>query len=340
MAVDSAGDVLVAGAKEGATPFETTGFVSTLTPDGKTLVASKQFEEGVSGPNRVTGLAVGPDGLIHVIGVSAENETPHSYYRQLDGSGNVLYSTTVFDYGEVSLLRVDKSGNVYIGGSISDFDVVKIDASHRIHYRRTLGGTDTDLLRSIAPNSDGTVWLGGWTSSPDFPTKDTLAGCNSGGSGVIVKLGSTGKVLRSSFLPGYNAAAIAASHLAGTFGQSAFTFLLDEGRWPQGGPGPACLVGGATFQPVGAVPNLVATLFGSNMSGAQVTAAGTSANFLYAGDGQVNFVFPAVLPDGPLDVCVKTASGEGCIDAYREASHPQCSKCLPAILPYSTLTGH
>jgi uncharacterized protein (TIGR03437 family) len=322
VAPDAAGNVLAGGAKEGNTPFETVGFLVKLSADGKTRLFSRLFEEGVTGRSSVQGIAIGPDAAVHLIGVDARGEIPRSYYRQLDASGSTVYSTLVFDSAEASLIRVDTLGNVYVAGTGSHFDLIKFDSEHRIVYQARIGGSKRDLLQAIDSKDDGTVWLGGWTESADFPTRDTLDSCSSGGNGAIVKLSPVGQIVRSTLLQSYNVAAIAGAQVAGTAGPAAFTFQLDESRWPQGSPAPSCLVNGASFEPVAAVPLLVSTLFGSNMAGATVTASGSPAPVLYAADTQVNFVFPVDLPAGPVNLCVQTTSGERCRPAPRAEASP------------------
>jgi len=62
---------------------------------------------------------------------------------------------------------------------------------HRIAYATYLGGSGEEMVRGIAFGPDGSIYLVGHTSSPDFPaTPDAMQSKFGGGTGdaFVVKL--------------------------------------------------------------------------------------------------------------------------------------------------------
>lgn len=116
-------------------------------------------------------------------------------------------------------MTVDPAGNVYATGynnqnGSNDFYVLKLTAIGGLAWSKTFGGSDLDLTRDIALDAQSNVWVVGWTDSTNFPMVGALDTNNAGGrDGFFMKLGATGQILRSSYLPG-NAYAQEANALA------------------------------------------------------------------------------------------------------------------------------
>jgi uncharacterized protein (TIGR03437 family) len=114
---------------------------------------------------------------------------------------------------QVAALTTDSSGNTYVTGSriiqvqpgdtLDDVFVTKLDASGNILFTTTFGGKGSDQGNAIALDSTGNIWVGGSTSSEDFPLRgavQTVMGL--GASGFLVKLASDGTVINSSYFGG------------------------------------------------------------------------------------------------------------------------------------------
>jgi uncharacterized protein (TIGR03437 family) len=59
-----------------------------------------------------------------------------------------------------------------------------------------------------------------------------------------------------------------------------------------------CAMNAANFYGTGITPGEIVTIFGSDLSDAQILIAGQPASVLYASDGQVNAIVPDGLPEG------------------------------------------
>ncbi|MCK4856958.1 MAG: SBBP repeat-containing protein [candidate division Zixibacteria bacterium] len=176
-------------------------------------------------------VAIDGEGNIYVTGETHSPQFPHtdqaldtSYNLQGDAfvakfapSGLLIYSTFLggngFDKGRS--IDVDEYGNVYISGStastnfptanalkdsldgINDAFVVKLSSTgDALIYSTYLGGSASEEGSAITVDQAGCVYLSGVTSSPDFPTinsvQDSLAGMI---DLFLVKLTATGNML-------------------------------------------------------------------------------------------------------------------------------------------------
>lgn len=169
------------------------------------------------------------DGAMLVAGFCASADfptTPGTHQRRLRGPGDgfltklspdgkhFVFSTLLGGTGGENLLMptVDSQGNIWVVGNTSsrDFPVTE-DAFQKSYgggtqdgvlaifnpegskllYASYLGGSGEELIRSIALSPDGSVYLVGNTSSPDFPvTRGVVQHRFGGGSGdaFVVKL--------------------------------------------------------------------------------------------------------------------------------------------------------
>ena len=112
-------------------------------------------------------------------------------------------------------VALDASGNIYIAGTtdsadfpttgdiqdqfvaITDAFVVKLDPSgSQTLYATYLGGDGLDSGQAVAVDEDGNAYVGGFTSSTDFPTLAPLQGTSGGDfDGFVAKLDPTGSSL-------------------------------------------------------------------------------------------------------------------------------------------------
>ncbi len=126
---------------------------------------------------------------------------------------------------QVAALTTDSAGNTYVtGGRViqlsslttpTDVFVTKLDATGNIVFTTTFGGKDSDQGAAIAVDADGNIWVGGSTTSPNFPLHNplqTTPGNYQGGpvlgtspffgTGFLVELAPDGTVIYSSYFGG------------------------------------------------------------------------------------------------------------------------------------------
>jgi uncharacterized protein (TIGR03437 family) len=138
---------------------------------------------------------------------------------QMFGSVQTLPALPIGTTG--AAIQVDASGNIYVAGGFtpqsprstadtSDAFVAKLSADgSQVIWFTTLGGSSTDSAMALAIGSDGSVYVTGTTSSPDFPT---TPGSLQPGLGVTgsqafaAKLSPTGAVVYSTFIGGSDSA--------------------------------------------------------------------------------------------------------------------------------------
>ncbi len=148
----------------------------------------------------------------------------------IDPQINLLYATYAggIHNDNADDMALDAAGNAYLVGwsASQDFPVssnayqtvrqaigtytydmvaMKLDPSGNLLYSTYVGGTNNDYGYAIAVNPDGSVYLGGGTSSSDFPvTSNAFQPTYGGGSdGFLVKLSPDGStLLYSTYLGG------------------------------------------------------------------------------------------------------------------------------------------
>lgn len=112
---------------------------------------------------------------------------------------------------QVEDLAVDAHGNAYLAGWLSDYlrtftaaFAFKVAPDGTIEYQTLLDGSfGFEVARAIAVDREGYAFIGGGTSSHDFPTvspfQDTLRGRQ---DAIVAKIDPSGAVVFSSFLGG------------------------------------------------------------------------------------------------------------------------------------------
>ena len=177
VAVDSAGDIYIAGRTEsddlpGTSSWipQDNGFVAKFDPTGTTLLWATYIESDTTG---VTAIAVDSAGNAYVTG-----STEFSSGIATTGAAQTAY------------------------GGNGDAFVVKLNAaSGSIVYGTYVGGNQLDDGLGIAVDKNGDAFVTGYTTSPNFPTKNPLSGQgalhpNSGQDAFVTEISPDG----SSFL--------------------------------------------------------------------------------------------------------------------------------------------
>jgi hypothetical protein len=127
-------------------------------------------------------VAVGPDGSLYVAGTAgAEFKTVNAFQPAF--------------------------------GGLIDVFVMKIDVARgRVVYATFVGGVQQEQGGTIAVDATGAVYVGGLTTSFDFPLKNALqphigsddTGAAGGSDGFVTKLDPSGRLVYSTYFGGYN----------------------------------------------------------------------------------------------------------------------------------------
>lgn len=238
IAVDSAGAAYVAGdvdrfgegfvplsanAAETTLGFFSSAFVAKFLPDGSNFEYSTYST--VFSRNRVTGIAVDPQGNAYIAG-DGGCFSP-AFVRKLNPTGTSFLYTTLIGTGHFTTgcaeqangIALDAEGNAYVAGSTGSPDfpttpgafqrtfgfnavaafVTKLSASGSVVYSTLLtGGLDgrADEATAIAVDLSGHAFVTGTTASSTFPTTPGALDTAFAGSGAFVtKLSADGSAL-------------------------------------------------------------------------------------------------------------------------------------------------
>ena len=178
----------------------------------------------------------------------------------------------------ISAIATDSAGNTYIVGSRqlatagTDVFVSKLDPSGNLLFTDTFAGKGVDTGAAIALDPSGNIYVGGTTTSPDFPLSQALqTQSNSNGTGFIIKLTNDGTaILYSTYFGGALGASSVSGLATDTKGNLYVTGLTGASDFVQASGLPT-----APFTPVNAFVNV------SNVFVAEIPAAG--GKMLYSG---------------------------------------------------------
>jgi len=281
-------------------------FVTKFAPEGNALVYSTYL--GGAGQDWGYGIAVDTQGSAYVTGLSRSPDFPtHSpfegkfqgpeeaFVTKLAPAGNALVYSTYLGGGqdEGRAIAVDKAGSAYVAGFTSSprfptllpyqaalrgvqnaFIIELTPTGNSLVYSTYLGGSgdgigNGDNGAGIAVDSAGAVYVTGFTTSSDFPTRMAFdATLQSHYDGFVSKLALINTTVSYIGSSATGTSRFAAGQLVSIYGNQ---LGPSAGSGLQLGPG-----------------GVVTTLNG----GTRVLFDGTPAPILYASAGQVNTVIP------------------------------------------------
>ena len=200
-------------------------FVSKLNAAGTALVWST-YLGGSGSADRAIGIAVDSAGSAYITGSTSGIDFPTTatawqkpvaggagFVAKLGATGNALVYSTYIAGAAPSAVAVDAAGNAYVsGGANASFIttpgalqpvwngsagtafVLKLDATGSAPaYATFLGGTGGDHATSIAVDAGRNAYVGGWTTSGDFPLVNPIQAVPRGGKEAFVaKLDAAG----------------------------------------------------------------------------------------------------------------------------------------------------
>lgn len=182
-------------------------FVAKLSPDGTHFDYSTYL--GGSARNSGNAVAIDAEGFAYVAGTTSSTDFPVTNSLQSAAGSNDAFVVKIAPDGSAlgfatllggrgsdraNSIAVDSSGKVHVAGSTQSLDfptrsafqtgcgkrndgscsvdgfVATLDSQGKqLHFSSYLGGHNSDLIRAIAVDSQGSAYVAGWTSSPDFP---------------------------------------------------------------------------------------------------------------------------------------------------------------------------
>lgn len=111
------------------------------------------------------------------------------------------------NYIEPFSVKKDSAGNIFITGyyevSASNIDVfvLKLKSDGSIIFKIHFGGSGVDLARALALDSNGNIYVTGYTNSPDFFMKNAFQSHFSGSYDIfLTKISPTGQIIFSTYL--------------------------------------------------------------------------------------------------------------------------------------------
>jgi hypothetical protein len=179
-------------------------FVAKVAPDGRELLYSTYL--GGTAQERSYRVAVDADGAAVVAGETQSRDFPlgAGFQKRYAGGKNDLFVSKLAPEGDRLLLSsylggkgddyfgslaLDGSGAIYLAGSSdggfpvknayqktrkgrSDAFLTKVEPGGKsVVFSTYLGGESNDFATGLAVDGKGTVFIGGWTYSRDFPLK-------------------------------------------------------------------------------------------------------------------------------------------------------------------------
>jgi hypothetical protein len=193
-------------------------FVAELNPNGGIVYCTYI---GGSASDAAWGIAIDSGGSAWVVGSTTSTNFPlaspvqsqlagsqEAFVVRLASNGSSLLFGTYFGGsggGEglpeyAASVALDSSGNAYVTGVTSSTDFPVLNAwqaqfagwnsdaflssfapAGTLRFSTYLGGSDFDLASSVAILADGSIFLGGYTLSSDFPVTDMATPWHSGG---------------------------------------------------------------------------------------------------------------------------------------------------------------
>ena len=206
-------------------------FVTKLNPAGNALVYSTFL--GGTGSDVSSAIAVDGQGSAYITGQTASTNLPtqnpfqaasgggtfDAFVAKFSAAGNALVYSTYLGGSDIEQgfgIAVDTQGSAYVtgftvstnfptanpfqaanGGGIDTF-VTKLNAAgNALAYSTYLGGTGFEDGFGIAVDAQGSAYVTGATSSPNYPTRNAFQATlnNNGNDAFITKLSATGNAL-------------------------------------------------------------------------------------------------------------------------------------------------
>ena len=169
VAIDSSNNIYISG-----TMFEGGYFYSIVAKYNSSGTLQWQNKFGGSSKNQYgSSIATDASGNVVICGFTDSTGTAEFLIYKLNSSGTLQWQKTFGDvYDQGYGVATDSSDNVYIIGigyyATNNFTFAKFDSSGTIQWQRQLGGSSSEIGKSIRVASDGAIYVCGYTQSGTF----------------------------------------------------------------------------------------------------------------------------------------------------------------------------
>jgi Beta-propeller repeat len=368
IALDKSNDVFVTGFTQ-STNFpvknaiqnhlagKVNAFVSEFSSTG-TLLWSTYF--GGSQLDRASDIATDSSGNLYVVGTTSSPDFPvtagvvqptftngtNAFVSKFTSGGKLIWSTYLgATPTEGNSIAIDSQGNVFVAGdtnTVSNQDgfVTELNSTAtKIIFTRTIGGSGTDSIRSIALLGEE-AYVVGFTNSTDFPAtpgafqRSCGTSCSPYYDGFVAELGSSG-VAYATYLGGNTTTAPGTTMTLGigiavdAGGNAYVTGTTNTIDFPISSGAFQKVYGGTTLLP-GGLAGCIDFISGRVPCGdaflTKLNSTGTAIVYsTYLG---------GTTADIGYNVVVEAKSGAAWVAGYTQSSF--CPKCKPPHFPFPT----
>ena len=217
-------DFPIHGALQASSGGGTDVFVAKLSANGSSLIYATYI--GGMSADSAAAIAVDALGNAYVTGYTTSSNFPlvapigntlrggrDAFVFKLNGSGSQLIYSTYFGGGgwdQGTSIAVDAGGNAYVAGDTQSADLPVLGAAQSSFGGQTdafvskfttagalssstfLGGSGQEHAGAVAVDSSGNIYVGGGTSSTNFPLASATQGVNGGGQDAFLTKLKTG----------------------------------------------------------------------------------------------------------------------------------------------------
>jgi hypothetical protein len=362
LAIDSSGNVYIAGSTGGsfpttpnaalATSTTANAFAAKISADGSRVIYATYLPDIMSA---ITAIAVDSQGNAYVGGASAAQ---HAVVVKLNAAGSAFsYSRNLAGsyLDSVNALKIDNSGYLLVAGQTNspDFPVTpgvvqlklkglqnafaaRLDPAGNPVFVTYLGGSGTDTAAAINTDAAGNVYLTGQTNSLDFPTTSGAfepspfvpLWNNDGPGGFAVRLTPDGTSLAWST---YVMSTTGATQLAVTPAGEVYLAGITGATFPVTASAPqACFDGTQSSVPHNGIP-------GTNAFVAHLDLHGALLDATYAAPGANQTYGLGIAADG--SILLESNSGAGTARSQFRFGGTAAACLSPAVLTIWRMAG-
>ena len=349
------------------------GYIQKISPDGKQLLAATYL--GGSSQDEISSIATDATGNIYVTGLTSSTDFPvtsdafqlepgAAFFSVLSPDCSTLLYSTYLGFGTPVQILVDQSGRAILAGLTGppgfpatfpvtsnndpkqrDSFVVRFNLSKsKLEFAVEIGGTMDDVVQAAAVDSQGNIYISGYTSSTPgnkqyttvtpYTVFPVTAGAYSHMAGVasvfVVKLDSSGQIVYATAFGGtgsdtsytINVDPAGAVYLTGASGS--YDFPITPGAFRS-----AFSQGFAAKIAPDASALAYSTFLGTNAPSA--TAVDTSGTLRAAGSPQISYQnFPAT-PDSAQPCPLNSQSDYYYLELNSSGSKLQYATLISAV---------
>jgi len=189
----------------------TMGFVSKFAPDGQTVVFSTFLgAANANSYNWCQDMAASDQGAAIAVGLAGGQSFPLKnplygtftepwqcgFLTSIAPQGTTLNFSTFIPQARVFALALDDEQNIYLATMNNTILKISADGSRLLYECKILCDMEDTLIEDIIVASGGALVAAGWTSDPDFPSRNPVQAASGGlVDAFLLKLDPEGNAL-------------------------------------------------------------------------------------------------------------------------------------------------